>query len=160
MASQMFLKLDQVSGESSDQKHRDEIDVLSWSWGLTQSGSTHSGGGGGVGKVSVHDLAFTKLLDIASPRLVLMCCKGNHVPKAVLTVRSSGPTPLDYFTLTLDEVLVSSVSMAAMDDHGRPAENVTLNFARFHFAYARQGKDGKLGVPVKAEWDIPRNMPI
>jgi type VI secretion system secreted protein Hcp len=160
MAGQMFLKLDGVSGESTDRKHRDEIEVLSWAWGLAQSSTTHSGGGGGVGKVTVNDLTFTKLLDIASPLLVRLCCNGHHVPKAVLTVRSSGDMPAEYFTLTLDEVIVSSVTMAAADGHGRPAENVTLNFARFHFAYARQGSDGKLGVPVKAEWDIRRNLPI
>jgi type VI secretion system secreted protein Hcp len=160
MASQMFLKLDEVSGESTDEMHHDEIEVLSWSWGLAQSASTHSGGGGGAGRVTVNDLAFTKLLDIASPHLLTMCCNGRHVPKAVLTVRSSGETPLEYLTLTLDEVLVSSISVAATDGDVRPAENVTLNFARFHFAYARQGSDGRIGEPVKAEWDIGRNGPI
>jgi type VI secretion system secreted protein Hcp len=160
MAGEMFLKLDQVPGESADRRHRDEIDVLSWAWGLAQSASTHSGGGGGVGKVTVNDLTFTKLLDIASPLLLRLCCNGRHVPKAVLTVRSSGATPVEYLTITLDEVIVSSVTVAAADGHGRPAENVTLNFARFHFAYARQRSDGTLDAPVKAEWDIRRNAPI
>jgi type VI secretion system secreted protein Hcp len=160
MASQMFLKLDEISGESTDEKHHDEIEVLSWSWGLAQSASTNSGGGGGAGKVSVNDLTLTKLLDIASPLLITMCCTGRHVPKAVLTLRSSGETPLEYLTLTLDEVLVSSISVAATEGDDRPAENVTLNFARFHFAYTRQGSDGTLGEAVKAEWDIGRNTPI
>jgi type VI secretion system secreted protein Hcp len=160
MAGQMFLKLDGVPGESTDRKHRDEIEVLSWAWGLAQSASTHSGGGGGVGKVTVNDLTFTKLLDIASPLLIRLCCNGRHVPKAVLTVRSSGDNPLEYLTITLDEVIVSSVTVAAADGHGVPAENVTLNFARFHYAYARQRADGTLEPPVKAEWDIRRNQPI
>jgi type VI secretion system secreted protein Hcp len=160
MAGQMFLKLDGVPGESTDRKHRDEIEVLSWAWGLEQSASTHSSGGGGVGKVTVNDLTFTKLLDTASPLLVRLCCNGRHVQKAVLTVRSSGDMQAEYFTLTLDEVIVSSVTIAAADGHGRPAENVTLNFARFHYAYARQKADGTLGVPLKAEWDIRKNAPI
>ncbi|HYN78560.1 MAG TPA: type VI secretion system tube protein Hcp, partial [Lamprocystis sp. (in: g-proteobacteria)] len=73
MAVDMFLKLEGVTGESQDKTHTGEIDVLAWSWGLSQSGTFHTGGGGGAGKVNVQDLSFTKYIDKSSPNLMLYC---------------------------------------------------------------------------------------
>src|SRR5271155_141355 len=78
MAVDMFLKLDGVNGESKDKVHGKEIDVLSWSWGLTNSGSAHVGGGAGSGKVNVQDLCVSKYVDSSSPNLMLACCQGTH----------------------------------------------------------------------------------
>ena len=86
MALNMFIKIDSIKGESQDDKHKDEIDVLSWSWGLEQTAETLSGGGGGAGKVSVHDLAITKRTDIATPQLMLACTNGKRIKEALLTV--------------------------------------------------------------------------
>ena len=73
MAVDMFMKIDTVEGEAQDSKHKKEIDVLSWSWGLSNAGSAHSGGGAGAGKVNVQDLSFTKWVDSSSPKLALAC---------------------------------------------------------------------------------------
>src|SRR5712692_7947485 len=100
MAVDMFLKLDDLKGESIDAKHKDAIDILSWSWGMSQSGTTHSGGGGGAGKVSVSDISITKHVDRATPSLMLSCCNGKHFKQAVLTVRKAGEKPLEYIKLT------------------------------------------------------------
>ena len=89
MAVDMFLKLGDVKGESVDNKHKDEIDVLSWSWGMTQSATTHHGSGGGAGKVAVHDLHITKKVDKSSPVLTLACCTGKHYKEALFTVRKA-----------------------------------------------------------------------
>ena len=77
MAVDMFLKLDGVKGESKDKVHTNEIDVLAWSWGMSNSGTAHVGGGAGSGKVSVQDLSFTKYVDSSSPNLMLNCCNGK-----------------------------------------------------------------------------------
>jgi type VI secretion system secreted protein Hcp len=74
MAADMFMKIDTVDGEAQDTKHKNEIDDLSWAWGMSNAGSTHSGSGGGSGKVNVGDLSFTKWVDKASPKLFLACC--------------------------------------------------------------------------------------
>ena len=87
MAVDMFLKIPGIDGESADQSHRGEIDILSWSWGMSQSGTTHLGSGGGSGKVSVQDITLTKYVDAASPALLLGCCKGTHLDEAVLDSR-------------------------------------------------------------------------
>src|SRR4051794_22364914 len=110
MAVDMFLKIDDVKGESRDSKHAGEIDILAWSWGMSQSGTTHTGGGGGAGKVSVNDLSLTKYVDKSSPGLMLACCNGKHYKEALLTVRKAGEKPLEYVKITLKEVIVSAIS--------------------------------------------------
>ena len=74
MAVDMFMKIGDLKGEAQDEEHGDEIDVLSWSWGVSNSGSAHVGRGAGSGKVSVQDFSFTKWMDRASPALLLACC--------------------------------------------------------------------------------------
>ena len=106
MAVDMFIKIGDIKGESKDAKHGGEIDVLAWSWGLSQSGSAHLGAGAGSGKVNVQDLSLTKYVDSSSTALMVAACKGTHIKQASLTVRKAGDTPLEYIKITLDEVLV------------------------------------------------------
>jgi type VI secretion system secreted protein Hcp len=157
MAVDMFLKLDDVKGESKDAKHKEEIDVLAWSWGLSQSGSTHMGSGGGQGKVSVQDVSLTKYADKASPNLLKFCCNGKHFKEAVLTVRKAGEKPLEYIKITMKEVIISAVSTGGSGGEDRLTENVTLNFADFKFEYTPQKDDGSPGSAIEALWNIPAN---
>ena len=90
MAVDMFIKLGDIQGESKDKKHMGETDVLAWSWGMSQSGTFHTGGGGGAGKVNVQDISLTKWVDKASAPLMLHCCNGKHIPECLLTVRKAG----------------------------------------------------------------------
>ena len=83
MSADMFLKIEGVEGEAVDHKHGGEIDVLAWSWGMTQSGSMHIGGGGGAGKVSVDNLTVTKYVDKSTPNLINTCCTGKHYKEAI-----------------------------------------------------------------------------
>jgi type VI secretion system secreted protein Hcp len=159
MAVDMFLKLDDVKGESQDDKHKDEIDVLAWSWGMHQSGTTHLGGGGGSGKVSVQDISITKYVDKASPNLMMACCNGKHYKEALLTVRKAGESPLEYIKLTMKEVIVSNVSTGGSGGEDRLTENVTLNFGEYKIDYQSQGPDGKAaGGPVSAAWNVAKNV--
>src|ERR1700675_3359727 len=100
MAVDMFLKLGDLKGESIDDTHKDETQVLAWSWGISQSGTTHMGTGGGAGKVSVQDMSITKYIDKASPVLQLSVCNGKHFDQALLTVRKAGEKPLEYLKIT------------------------------------------------------------
>src|SRR5438552_730230 len=103
MAVDMFIKIDGVKGESKDSKQKDDIDVLAWSWGLSNSGSAHVGGGAGTGKVNVQDLSFTKYIDKSSPDLMLHCCTGKHISKAELFCRKAGDTPLVYLHIQMTQ---------------------------------------------------------
>ncbi|HEX8615285.1 MAG TPA: type VI secretion system tube protein Hcp [Telluria sp.] len=158
MAVDMFLKIDDVKGESRDSKHKDELDVLAWSWGLSQSGTTHMGGGGGAGKVGVQDLSITKYIDKASPNLVMAACDGTHYKEALLTVRKAGKTPLEYIKITMKQVLVSSITTGATGGEDRLTEKVTLNFAEFKVEYAPQKEDGTGDAVVEVGWKIAENV--
>lgn len=162
MAIDMFLEVEGVPGESIDAVHKGHISLLAWSWGASQSGSTHLGPGGGSGKVAVQDLSFTKYVDSASHLLLLNCCNGTHIPKAVLTIRKAGGTaPLDYVVLTLNDIIVSSVSTGGSGGEDRLTENIALNFAKFKFEYTKQKADGSAdGGPLPAGWDIPKNEKV
>jgi type VI secretion system secreted protein Hcp len=162
MAVDMFLKLDDVKGESSDDKHKDEMEVLAWSWGIQQSGSTHSGGGGGAGKVNVSDISVTKYIDRASPSLMLGCCSGKHFKEADLAVRKRGANPLEYIKITMKQVLISSISPGFGGGVGddRPSETVTFNFAEFKTEYTPQKPDGSSDASITIAWNIAENVKV
>jgi type VI secretion system secreted protein Hcp len=157
MAVDMFLKMDPIKGESRDGKHPNEIDVLAWSWGASQSGTTHMGTGGGAGKVNVQDMSLTKYVDKASHLLLSACCKGTHFTEALLTVRKAGDKPLEYIKVTMNEVMVTSVSTGGSGGEDRLTENVTLNFAKVKFEYTPQKADGSGDATVGFLFDIAKN---
>jgi type VI secretion system secreted protein Hcp len=160
MAVDMFIKIGTLKGESKDKTHKGEIDVLAWSWGMSNSGSAHVGGGAGAGKVNVQDLSFTKYLDLSSPDLMLACCNGKHIDSATLVVRKAGEQPLEYLKIKLTEVLVTSVSTGGSGGEDRLTENVTLNFAKVNVDYIEQTPTGGQGDKPKMGWDISANVKI
>lgn len=149
-----FLKLDGIKGESQDSKHKDEIELIAWSWGQTQLGAESYGGGGGAGKVSMQDLAIVKIVDKASPVLFKACADGSHIKQAVLTARKAGKDQQEYLKITLTDLLVSSFSTSGNAGDVVPNENVTLNFAKIEWEYKEQKPDGTLGAPIKAWFDL------
>ena len=158
MAVDMFLKIEGVDGESTDSSHKGEIDILAWSWGLSQSGTTHMGGGGGAGKVNVQDISVTKWVDKASPNLMKYCCNGKHFKEALLTVRKAGEKPLEYIKIKLNDLIISSVSTGGSGGEDRLTENVTLNFGKVGFEYQPQKADGsKDGGAIPMVWNIKEN---
>jgi type VI secretion system secreted protein Hcp len=158
MAVDMFIKIDDIKGETVDDTHPDEIEVLSWSWGMSQAGTTHSGPGGGAGKVNVQDLSFTHYVDKSSPNLMKMCCNGKHFEEATLVVRKAGETPLEYMKITMKVGLISSVSTGGSNGEDRLTENVTLNFSEFESVYVPQMADGTGDAEVTVGWNIAQNV--
>ncbi|TLG88254.1 type VI secretion system tube protein Hcp [Pseudomonas edaphica] len=160
MAVDMFLKLGDIKGESRDQAHRDEIDITQWAWGMSQSGSMHSGTGGGAGKVNIANLNLTKPLDKSSPNLMMACASGKHYPEARLVVRKAGgASPVEYLVITLKEVMVVSYSTNAESNTDVVHDSVALNFATVDVSYQPQKADGtKDGGPVKFGWNIRQNI--
>ena len=157
MAMDMYIKIGTLKGESRDKAHAGEIDVLAWSWGMSNSGSAHMGGGAGAGKVNVQDLSFTKYIDKASPDLMLACCNGKHYDTALLTVRKAGEKPLEYLKITMTELMVTSVSTGGSGGEDRLTENVTLNFAAVKVDYIEQTATGGTGDKPSMNWNIAEN---
>jgi len=159
MAVDMFIKIGDLKGEARDKTHKEEIDVLAWSWGMSNSGSAHVGGGAGAGKVNVQDLSLTKYVDACTTPLMLACCNGKHFPSALLTVRKAGETPLEYLKITMTEVLISSLSTGGSGGEDRLTENVTLNFAKVKVEYAEQSTTGSQAPkPTTMTWNIAENV--
>jgi type VI secretion system secreted protein Hcp len=158
MAVDMFMKLGELKGESRDKTHKESIDVLAWSWGMSNSGSAHQGGGMGAGKVNVQDLSFTKWIDIATPDIMLACCVGKHYPTAQLIVRKAGETPLEYLVIDMSDVMVTAVSTGGSGGEDRLTENVTLNFAKVKLTYTEQLATGGKGKTPSMIYNIAENV--
>jgi len=157
MAVDMFINMgSKIEGETTDevQSKKKDIDVLAWSWGMSQSGTTHMGGGGGSGKASFQDISFTKYVDSASNALMFALARGTHVEKAELLVRKAGEGQVQYIKITMEEVIVTSISTGGSGGEDRLTENVTLNFAKVKFEYQPQDAKGVLGAVKAFTWDI------
>jgi type VI secretion system secreted protein Hcp len=156
-----FLKIDGVDAESTDAKHKGEIELESFSWGQSNSGTAGHGGGAGAGKVVAQDLHFVKKLDKASPVLMIGCATGKHFKSATLTTRKAGGEQHDYFKVTMSDVLVTSYQIggAAASDVV-PTEQVSLNFAKLEMVYKEQKADGSLGGEVKQGYDYAANKKV
>ena len=159
MPVDMFIKIGDLEGESTDDKHRDEVDVLAWSWGMSQSGTFHGGGGGGAGKVSVQDISFTKYVDKCTPNLMMACSLGTHIDVATLVVRKAGgDKPVEYLKVEMKGVMVTSINVggsAASED--RLTENVSLNFAKVFYQYTLQDYKGAAGPKIDYKFDVQAN---
>ena len=160
MAVDMFIKLNGVKGESEDDKHKGENDVLAWSWGVSQSGTMHVGGGGGAGKANFQDLNITKWVDLGSVTLIQHCSKGTHITDGQLIVRKAGDKPLEYIKLDIKEIIVSSVSTGGSGGEDRLTENVSLNFREWKMTYTPQDKTGAGGGAVDFGFNIAKNKSV
>jgi type VI secretion system secreted protein Hcp len=160
MASDMFIKIGDLGGESSDKDHEGQIDVLSWSWGMSQGGTMHGGGGGGAGKATVGDISLMKNLDKSSPNLIKACQTGQHIAEAILECRKAGGTALPYYKLTMKDVLITSVQTGGSPHDERMTESVSLNFRSYTVVYQEQDEKGaKKGGEVKYGYDIAKGAP-
>ncbi|HEX5046082.1 MAG TPA: type VI secretion system tube protein Hcp [Gammaproteobacteria bacterium] len=157
MAIDSFLKIGDLKGESQVKGFENQIQVLAWSWGMSQTGTTHHGSGGGAGKVNVQDLSFTQFVDTSTPTMALACCKGTHYNEATLTMRKAGGEALPYLTIKLTDLIVTSVSTGGSGGEEQQTANVTLNFAAFELMYqAQDNKGAKKGGAVTVKYDIAK----
>jgi len=154
MAADIFAKLGDIKGESLDDKHKDEIEVLSYSWGVSNAGSMASGSGGGEGKASFHDITFTHYMDKASPVLMQTCATGTHLKEATITHSKAGKGQQEYLIIKMNDVIVTSVQHGSSGGDGAPSENVTLSFAKIDFQYKPQKADGSLDAGIHFKYDI------
>ena len=155
-----FLKIDGVEGESTDAKHKNQIDVESWSWGAVQSGTQQVGGGGGAGKVTMQDFHFVMKLTKASPKLMLACANGKHIKLATLTSRRAGKAQQEYLTFKFSDVLVSSYQTGGSEGSDEPLDQVSLNFRKIEMSYREQKPDGSLGTETKVGWDLKSSKQV
>ena len=158
-----YLVLDGIKGETEDHKMKSKgaIDIESWSWGETQSGTHVGGGGGGAGKVSMQDFHFVMKINKASPKLFLACATGTHIKEGTLTCRKAGGKQESFLTVKMSDLLVSSYQTGGSGHSDIvPTDQISLNYSKIEFEYKEQKPDGSLGGAVKAGYDLKLNKKI
>ncbi len=155
------LKIDGIDGESQHAKHKGEIQLESFSWGVSNGGTFASGGGGGAGKAVFQDLHCTAKVSKASPKLFVGCATGEHIKKAVLVLRKAGGDQECFYTVTLSDILISSYQDGGSGggDH-IPTDQFSLNFAKIEYEYKEQKADGTTGGAVKAGYDLKKSAKV
>jgi type VI secretion system secreted protein Hcp len=157
MASDIFAKLGDIKGESLDAKHKDEIEVLSWSWGVSNAGTpAGTGSGAGVGKPKFQDFSFTHKIDKASPVLMQACATGVHLKEATITHRKAGKGQQEFLIIKMNDVIVTAMTDADSSDGGS-SETVSLTFAKVDVEYKPQKADGSLDAGVHFKYDLKAN---
>lgn len=162
MAFDAFLKIDGIPGESTDSKHKDQIEVLSYHTGASQpsSGSSSSGGARSAERVNLSDFSIVKTLDKASPKLFLHCCNGQHIKEVTLALFRATGDKAKYMEYKLSDVLVSSFRPGGSSGSGEslPLEEVSFNYGKIELIYtATDQKTGKAAGDVKSHWSAVEN---
>jgi type VI secretion system secreted protein Hcp len=156
MASDIFAKIGDIKGESVDSKHKDEIEVLSFSWGVTNPGSISPGGGGGAGKATFQDLTIIHNIDKASPLLMKACATGTHLKEATITHRKAGRARQEFLIVKMNDIIITGVTQGgAAAETG--SETVSLAFAKVDFEYKVQKTDGSLDAGIHFKYDLKAN---
>ena len=156
MSAKIFLKIGNIKGESTDDKHKDEIEVFTWGWGVSTPSTVGPGGGGGAGKPTFSDLNFTHRYDKAAPLLWRACAVGRQFSEATLVGAKQGKGPQDYLVIKMSDVVVTSAS--ASDSTGGDAmEHVGVKFAKVDVEYKPQKVDGSFDASVRFKYDIKNN---
>ncbi len=156
MATDIFAKIGDIKGESRDAKHKDEIEVLSWSWGVSQAGSMGPVGGGGAGKPSFSDFNFTHHIDKASPLLMAACATGKHIKDATIINRKAGKEQQEFLIIKMNDIIITSVQ-PALSGGESVVESVSLKLAKVDLEYRPQKADGSLDAGVHFKYDIKLN---
>ena len=155
MSVDIFAKIGDIKGESKDSKHAGEIEILSYSWGVSQTGTMAFGGGGGAGKASFQDFNFMHNIDKSSPVLQTRCATGEHIKEATITVRKAGKTPQEFLIIKFNDLLVTSVQLSGSSEV--PTESVSLNYAKVVLEYKPQKEDGSLDAGGFFKYDLKVN---
>jgi len=164
MAGDIFLKLDGISGEATDDSHKNEIALLSCSMGVSQQASFGSGTtGGGTAKCHFSDISCTSYVSKASPELYLACASGKHIASATIVLRKAGgDAPVEYMKYELEPVFVSSYSISdSTGSSENTMESYTLNFEQCKVTYTPQASAAGTGEgPVVQGWNIATNKKV
>lgn len=156
MATNIFLRIEGIAGESRDAAHPNEIELLSWSWGASNAASATTGTTTTTSRAAIQEIVFAAHYSKASPLLFLGCASAQRYKSARLAVVRAGATPQEFLVLTLTDVAVASYQTTASQDDA-PLDSVALSFGRVLIEYRPQRPDGTLDTPVRVGWDVRAN---
>jgi len=153
----IYIKLKGIDGESQDSQHKGWIEVLNFSYGVSQSSSTHIGGGGGVGKANFDALSFSHYVDKASPNLFMYCAAGKHIDEVILSCCKVGDGSKEYMKVTMNDVLVTGVSLSGGNSETQVTESISMSYSKIRVEVKAQKKDGSMDAAVTGTWNVKEN---
>ncbi len=162
MAFDAFMKISTVPGESTDDKHKDWIEVLSYSLGVNQpsTGTGSSTGAQSAERANFGDFTIVHSLDKASAKFFLACAKGEHIPAATLELCRATGEKQKYMEYKMTDVIVTSVRPggSSVGSGDFPLEEVSFNYSKIEWTYTETDhKTGKPKGDVKTHWDRSLN---
>jgi type VI secretion system secreted protein Hcp len=161
MAFDGFIKIDGIPGESTDDKHKDWIEILSFSHKHSQPGSAtdSSAGGGTTERADFDDLVVVKHIDKASAKIAEFCASGKHIANVVIELCRAGGDKLRYMEIKMEQVVISGYQSGGQSKEDLlPVENVSFNFGKIKWTYTQQKRpDGSGGGNVTGGWDLTAN---
>jgi type VI secretion system secreted protein Hcp len=165
MAFDAFIKIDGIPGESTDDKHKDWIEVLSFHCGITQptSGSASTSGGASAERANFQDFSIVKTLDKASPKLALACADGTHIKQVILELCRAGTDKVKYMEYKLSNCIISSYRPGGSANGAEklPIEEVSFDYGKIEWTYTQQKRtDGSGGGQVAAGWNLQANKKV
>jgi type VI secretion system secreted protein Hcp len=159
MATDIFIKIKDCPGESTDDKHKEWIELLSFQTGVSQpaAGSRSTSGGASGGRCDHSDFVIVKQLDKASPKLALFCSNGKNIGDIEIVLCHASEDKHEYMHYTLKDVIVSSVSTGGGSD-GLPSETVSFNFGEIVWKYTEfdHKTNAKKGA-LETKWSTTEN---
>jgi len=156
--SDFYLQIDTIVGEADAVGFEKQMQIASWSFGASNSGSASYGSGLGSGKVSLQDFSFMITHGKASPQLFLACAKGNHIPTAILSCRKTGGggSPFTYLKITFEDLVISSRQISGSNGGGIPYDSISFNFTKIKEEYFLQKPDGSVALNDTAVYDTKK----
>ena len=157
-----FIKFDGIDGESQDRDHRDWIDLLSFSQGQYLAALSAAAGGAGAGRLVFEELALSKTLDKASPKLAEAVCKGTVFPNVQLELTRplSAGTQNTYYAVEMKNVIVTSYHIGGSSQDAMPTESLSLNFEEIKVTYTKFDAAGRPQGTVQYGWNVKRNQSL
>jgi type VI secretion system secreted protein Hcp len=159
MAVDMFLKIDGIEGDSTSDKYKGWIDVLSFGWGATNATTFSTSGGFGSGKVNIQDFSFVKQPDMATAKLFRGVATGQHFTSATLSLVKAGGSQVEFMKLKMSDVLVTGYQTGGSAGM-LPAEQVSFSFSKVELSTAEQKADGTIGAWDTISFDIAASKSV
>jgi type VI secretion system secreted protein Hcp len=156
MAINLFMKVEGADGECANAKHKNWVDIDSFSWGASQESTMHVGGGGGAGKVTFQNLTVVAPVDKAYPTMLIKCASGDHISNVKIVGCKAGGDELEYYKITLEDVMVTGVNVTGSEG-AQVIVSYSFQAAKVKTEYTVQTEKGGKGATSEFGWDIKKN---
>ncbi|MFP5209041.1 MAG: Hcp family type VI secretion system effector [Acidobacteriota bacterium] len=155
MSVDYFLKLDGIEGESLDEKHKNEIQIMSWSWGASNVSSVSGTGGSGAGKVSLSDFNIMANFDKATPKFFKSVCAGTHIKTGTMSAIKAGADGKPYLKVDFKELFITSLQISGSSEI--PAVSLSFSYNEIKIDYSTQNEQGNLTSTGPVGYDLKGN---